>query len=279
MQWQAGDIAEIGPEHPPQHIESWLSAHGLSGASMVQAGDASISLRQHVARCVLPAVPSMLPATDAQQLSAQAWADRLLPLPHREYSIASIPSDGKLELLVRQMQQADGTLGLGSGWLSHYADCGSQIALRIRENRSFHAPPDDRPLILIGNGSGLAGLRAHLKQRAACGHHRNWLVFGERQRQHDYFYREEIMAWQASGVVQKLDLAFSRDQPQAPYVQDQLAAQTEAVRLWVADGAALYVCGSLQGMAAAVTATLTQILGAAQLEAMTEQGRYRRDVY
>lgn len=285
MQWQAGDIAEIGPKHPAQQVESWLSAHGLSGASMVQAGGESISLRQHVARCVLPAVPSMspvpamLPATDAENRSAQAWADSLLPLPHREYSIASIPSDGKLELLVRQMQQADGTLGLGSGWLSHYAECGSQIALRIRENRSFHAPPDDRPLILIGNGSGLAGLRAHLKQRAACGHHRNWLVFGERQRQHDYFYREEIMAWQASGVLQKLDLAFSRDQPQAPYVQDQLAAQAEAVRLWVADGAALYVCGSLQGMAAAVTTTLTQILGAAQLDAMTEQGRYRRDVY
>ena len=85
-------------------------------------------------------------------------------LPHREYSIASLPADGAA-MLVRQMRGPDGDLGLGSGWLTHVARLGDEIDLRLRSNRNFHAPDDDRPMILIGNGTGLAGLRALLKAR------------------------------------------------------------------------------------------------------------------
>jgi len=200
-------------------------------------------------------------------------------LPHREYSIASLPADGQLDLLVRQMRGADGRLGLGSGWLTAHAETGEEIALRIRSNRSFHPPTDARPMILIGNGTGLAGLRAHLKARAAADHKRNWLLFGERQRAHDAFHEDELSAWQETGVLERLDLVFSRDQAERRYVQDQLRDSAEAVRGWVAEGAAIYVCGSLEGMAAGVHAALIEILGASALEALTDAGRYRRDVY
>ena len=275
--WQAGDIAEIGAANARHEIEAVLVRLQLSGSTPVQTGRQTQSLEAHLATRLLPQDNAAY--AKIQGLPAQALADALAALPHREYSIASLPSDGTLELMVRQVRQANGKLGLGSGWLTHYASTGGEIALRIRENRSFHAPDDDRALILIGNGTGLAGLRAHLKQREQKGQHRNWLFFGERNVQHDYFYKDEMAHWLAKGVLQKLDLAFSRDQPQRLYVQDPIAAQAAAIKVWVKDGAAIYVCGSLAGMAAAVSATLAGILGAEQLEAMAEDGRYRRDVY
>jgi sulfite reductase (NADPH) flavoprotein alpha-component len=200
-------------------------------------------------------------------------------LPHREYSIASIPQDGAVELIVRQMQQADGSLGLGSGWLTHYADIGSTIALRLRSNRSFHPPVDNCPLILVGNGTGIAGLRAHLKHRAQQGANQNWLFFGERNRSKDFFCQTEIEQWQADGTLSKLNLAFSRDQTQRIYVQDKLREQAVELRTWVAQGAAIYVCGSLEGMAGGVDAALRDILGETDVERMREEGLYRRDVY
>lgn len=200
-------------------------------------------------------------------------------LPHREYSIASLPSDGGVELIVRLMSRADGQPGLGSGWLCRFAEVGGTIDARVRTNRSFHAPDAKRPLILIGSGTGLAGLRAHLKARAALGVRWNWLVFGERTAAHDYFHRAEIEAWQASGLLDRVDLAFSRDQDQRIYVQHRLRAAADVLRRWVANGAAIYVCGALDGMSRDVHAALVEVLGGDVLERMTEEGHYRRDVY
>ncbi|HEY4548082.1 MAG TPA: sulfite reductase subunit alpha [Pedomonas sp.] len=199
--------------------------------------------------------------------------------PHRSYSIASLPADGMLDLIVRQVRHEEGQLGAGSGWLTHHAPVGGTVPLRIRRNSSFHPQEALRPLILIGNGTGLAGLRAHLKAQAASGEARNWLIFGERNRAHDFFLREELEAWQASGVLERLDLAFSRDQEARVYVQHRLLEARDSVAEWVSRGAAIYVCGSAEGMAGDVHAALADILGDAQLAQLTEDGLYRRDVY
>lgn len=198
---------------------------------------------------------------------------------HREYSIASLPEDGAIQLLVRQMRGDDGSLGLGSGWLTEIARPGDEIDLRVRANRNFHAPQDDRPLILVGNGTGMAGLRALIKARRADGRRRNWLVFGERNAAHDWFCREEIAGWKNDGTLERVDAVFSRDQPERRYVQHLLREQADAVRAWADAGAAVYVCGSLQGMAGGVDAALQDILGDERLQAMQHAGRYRRDVY
>ena len=210
---------------------------------------------------------------------AQSVADALEPLPHREYSIASLPADGRLELLVRQMFRPDGRLGLGSAWLTRDARPGEPIAVRVRANPGFHPPADDRPLILIGNGTGIAGLRALLRARIAAGHRRNWLLFGERTRDHDAYFGDEIVAAQAQSWLAHVDYAFSRDQAERVYVQQRLREQAARLREWVADGAAIYVCGSLQGMAPGVEAVLVEVLGAEMLEQLADTGRYRRDVY
>jgi sulfite reductase (NADPH) flavoprotein alpha-component len=200
-------------------------------------------------------------------------------LPHREYSIASVPADGALHLVVRQQRHADGMLGSGSGWLTALAQPGDIIDLRVRRNPGFHAPPDNRPVLLVGNGTGIAGLRALLKTRLARGHHRNWLLFGERHAQADRLHVDELEHWHAAGMIERLDLVWSRESPGPRYVQDRLRAASDAVRRFVAEGASIYVCGSLAGMAPGVDTALRDTLGDGAVEQLAAAGRYRRDVY
>ena len=198
----------------------------------------------------------------------------------RDYSIASIAGDGRVHLLVRRAVRPDGTPGLASGWLTAGLDVGGTVALRLRAHRSFRLEGNaGRPLVLIGNGTGLAGLRGHLRARARAGAGPNWLVFGERQAAHDALYGDELQRWLAQGVLQRLDRVFSRDQARRLYVQDRLREAGGELHRWAQQGAAFYVCGSLQGMAQGVDEALRDVLGAPALEALAAEGRYRRDVY
>nr|WP_283254775.1 sulfite reductase flavoprotein subunit alpha [Luteimonas galliterrae] len=271
--WQAGDIAEIGPRNSPEAVSALLEALSLDAATPVDRDGKRERIDEVLARSHLPSL------AEASGLDAQAFAEELQPLPHREYSIASLPSDGAIHVLLRRMLRPDGSPGIGSGWLCDYAALGGEIALRIRSNPNFHAPPSARPLILIGNGTGAAGLRAHLKARIAAGARRNWLLFGERNADRDFFYGDEIRRWRDEGFIERLDLAFSRDGAASAYVQHALAAAGETLRDWMQAGAAIYVCGSLQGMAPGVDAVLRDLLGDDLVERMRIEGRYRRDVY
>jgi sulfite reductase (NADPH) flavoprotein alpha-component len=196
----------------------------------------------------------------------------------REYSIASVPSDGRVECLIRLMRHPDGTPGLASGWLTQDLAVGEEIGMRLRTNRSFHGPADETPMILIGNGTGIAGLRAHLKARSPAGGGA-WLLFGERTRAHDAFFDAELQAWLETGVLRRLDRAFSRDAGDGRYVQDLVAGAADELRDWIGRGATIHVCGSLEGMAAGVHAALETVLGDEALLDLLETGRYRRDVY
>lgn len=273
LSWQAGDLVEIGPRHAPVEVERWLSSHGFDGEAIVERAGVRASLREWLSSSHLPEEGAW------QGLDLTTWVGQLQPLPHREYSIASVPADGALHLLVRTMQRADGSPGIGSGWLTQHAALGGEIALRIRSNPGFHAPQDDRPMILIGNGTGLAGLRALLKQRIDAGRTRNWLLFGERESAHDFYHRDEILRWQQQGALARLDLAWSREGATRFYVQDRLRENAQALREWMNQGAAIYVCGSLAGMAPGVDAVLREVLGEAAVERLRDEGRYRRDVY
>ena len=224
---------------------------------------------------LMPAQPARWEAGDLVEILPQNNP----AISPREYSIASIASDGMLELIVRQEQHPDGALGLGSGWLTEHAPLAGPINLRLRRNSGFHLPATPAPLILIGNGTGLAGLRSLLKARIEAGERRNWLLFGERNEAHDFLCREELQGWLRTGELARLDLAFSRDQAEKVYVQDRLREQAAELRQWLAEGALLYVCGSLHGMAGGVDAVLKEVLGTAEVEHLIEQGRYRRDVY
>lgn len=272
--WLAGDLVEVMPRNSPWAVEFFLSGLGLDGESTVQIDGLQETLSQALANRQLTENRSHLVG-----LHAQALVDALVPVTLREYSIASIASDGVLELLVRQERHPDGSLGLGSGWLTEHAAVGSAISLRVRRNSGFHLPAEPCPLILLGNGTGLAGLRSLLKARIADGQQANWLIFGERNAEHDFYCKDELQEWLTGGDLARLDLAFSRDQAQKIYVQDRLREAAPELKKWLADGAAIYICGSLQGMASGVDQVLNEVLGAEAVERLIEQGRYRRDVY
>ncbi|MES2103801.1 MAG: sulfite reductase flavoprotein subunit alpha [Pseudomonadota bacterium] len=273
VDWRPGAVAEIVPRHAPDRIAFFLGRAGLDGLARVQYLGAPGTLGEALARSQLPAPHVALGHVTAQQL-----ADSLRPLASRRYSVASIASEGRVKLLVRQSSHEDG-LGIGSGWLTEYAAMGRVIEMRLLANPGFELVAGGQPCIFIGNGSGLAGLRGLLKARIAHGQHRNWLLFGERQEAHDFHYRDEVEQWQADAYLSRVDLAFSRDQPQRIYVQDRLREAAGQLREWVEQGAVIYICGSLEGMASGVDTALAEILGTTALDELIAEGRYRRDVY
>ncbi|KHF77426.1 Iron-uptake factor PiuB [Acinetobacter sp. neg1] len=270
MTWHAGDIAEIQPANSQAEIQNFLAQHQIAAQTVVQ------SLNQTIEQALWDKNlrVEVKPFNTLEELLAQ-----LPTLPTREYSIASIPAQQLLRLVVRQNRDENNQLGLGSGWLTEYAPLKQPIALRIRTNESFHLIDDNRPIICIGNGTGIAGLMSLLQQRNRQNYTANWLIFGERQREHDFFYQETIEAWKNMGTLQRVDLAFSRDQQQRIYVQDVMRNNAEELLKWVQQGAVIYVCGSIEGMASGVDQALTDILGEARLDELRQAGRYRRDVY
>ncbi|MEE4451363.1 sulfite reductase flavoprotein subunit alpha [Novosphingobium resinovorum] len=264
--WQAGDIAEIRPANDPAAVAAFLATAGLDGQVPVHGRP----LADHLADAVLPV---------SFEVTAEDVVATLRPLPHREYSIASIPSDRRIELIVRQVRRDDGTLGLGSGWLTAHAPIGAGIALRLHANPGFRVPEGHGKLILIGNGTGLAGLRGHLRQAAARGSRGHWLLLGERNRARDAFLDDELQSWLADGTLARLERTWSRDGDCGRYIQDAITPAAPLLREQVEAGATILVCGSLLGMAPAVDAALREALGDARLEEMAEAGRYLRDIY
>lgn len=268
--WQAGDIAEIQSGNSPERIHAFLQKHHILKNAKVDSLEISIEK----ALWNKDLTGEIEPFANLDHLLEQ-----LPTLPTREYSIASIPSQQVLRLVVRQQHDESGNLGLGSGWLTQHTQVNDDVALRIRTNESFHLIDDNRPIICIGNGTGIAGLMSLLHTRTRHDYTENWLIFGERQRGCDFFYASTIEAWQTTGMLKRLDLAFSRDQEQRVYVQDVIRQNAEELVSWIERGAVLYVCGSIDGMASGVDQALVEILGDEQVDELRQQGRYRRDVY
>lgn len=237
---------------------------------------------------------------DGQALAPDAWqAGDLVrlqipgdPPETRDYSIASLPSEGAVELFVRLRRDTAGRPGRASGWLAGVqspeplqpGDC---VMLGFLANSGFRLQgPPGQALILIGAGSGFAGLRALLKARAETpGAGPVWLVFGERSAEHDFLRRAELERWHSEGVLARLDAVFSRDASadtdggSRRYVQHLLREQAQQVRQWIGDGAAVHVCGSRQRLAVGVDAALAEILGEAEFDRLRASNRYRRDIW
>ncbi|UVW27669.1 sulfite reductase subunit alpha [Massilia sp. H6] len=273
-QWQHQVSRLAGTSDAPDWQAPAYGNWRIASRSLLNPGSAGAPLY----RLALVAIDGALPAWEAGDLAqVSVPAD---PDHPREYSIASLPTEGRLELLVRLQRRSDASLGAASGWLCTGAASHDVIRLRIRAHQRFRLNDNaGRALVAIGNGSGLAGLRALLKARIDAGRGDNWLLFGERNAAHDFLYREELQGWLATGCLARLDMAFSRDQAQARYVQHLVSEQAQTLRQWIADGAAIYVCGSLQGMAGGVHDALREVLGTACIEHLAAEGRYRRDVY
>jgi sulfite reductase (NADPH) flavoprotein alpha-component len=230
------------------------------------------------------------------RLSGEQLTALLRPLPPRYYSIASSRKavGEEAHLLVaalRYVSHSRERAGVASVDITARHREGDRLKVFLRPNPHFRLPADnDRPIVMIGPGTGLAPFRGFLQEREAVGAGgRNWLVFGHRNYTHDFLYQLEIQDWVKSGLLSRLDVAFSRDQPEKRYVQDTLWQARGDLYTWLRDGAALYVCGDANAMAKDVHATLLRILAdqgkqdeaaaKAELDAIRRDGRYLRDVY
>lgn len=225
-----------------------------------------------------------------QALSLAQWLDLLRPLQPRLYSISSSPTvhPGQVHLTVSTVRYGT-RKGVCSTFLADRAE-EYEVAIFPQVTNHFRLPDDDgTPVIMVGPGTGIAPFRAFLEERQARGASgRNWLFFGEQHEACDFYYRDQLLAWQASGHLQ-LSTAFSRDQASKIYVQQRMLEQGAQLWRWLEQGAYFYVCGDALRMAKDVEAALHQVIAehggmgseAAQayVDALNKAGRYRRDVY
>jgi sulfite reductase (NADPH) flavoprotein alpha-component len=227
---------------------------------------------------------------------AQALVDSLRTLGPRSYSIASSQqaNPDEVHLTVAAIRyDAFGSehWGAASTHLADRLDEGDQVAIYVEPNTRFRLPANDaNDIIMIGPGTGIAPFRAFVEERAARGASgRNWLFFGDRNFSSDFLYQLEWQRYLKSGLLSRLDLAFSRDQAEKIYVQDRIREQGAELWKWLRSGAHLYVCGDAKHMAADVDAALVSVIAKhaklsqtdaeSKLKDLRRSGRYQRDVY
>ncbi|MBF8748547.1 bifunctional nitrate reductase/sulfite reductase flavoprotein subunit alpha [Pseudomonas monteilii] len=225
-----------------------------------------------------------------QDLPLTTWLELLRPLQPRLYSISSSPlaHPGQVHLTVSTVRHGR-RKGVCSTFLADRAEA-LEVAIFPQVSKHFRLPEDDDvAVIMVGPGTGIAPFRAFLEEREARGAKGgNWLFFGEQYAATDFYYQDQLQAWQAAGHL-RLDTAFSRDQAEKIYVQQRLREQGAQLWQWLQAGAYFYVCGDAQRMAKDVDAALREIVAehggmdlaaaAAYVEELGRAKRYRRDVY
>jgi sulfite reductase (NADPH) flavoprotein alpha-component len=229
-------------------------------------------------------------------MSAQDLVGCLRHLNPRQYSIASSPlrDPGRVDLTVNvvRFQGPNGPRqGAGSSYIGERSTVGDELSVFIVPNPNFRLPEDpDTTIIMIGPGTGIAPFRAFLQHRELSGASgRNWLFSGNPHRATDFLYRDELLRWQATGHLQELELAFSRDQEEKRYVQHLLLAKSRELFAALEGGAYVYVCGDARHMAEDVQRALLRIIetegrlpaneARQYLVGMRQNHRYQRDVY
>ncbi|HEX7874830.1 MAG TPA: NADPH cytochrome P450 oxidoreductase family protein [Sphingobium sp.] len=201
------------------------------------------------------------------------------PTGHRrDYSIASLPEEGGVTLLVREVHGADGRRGEGSGLLVEATPLAGCVSARLRDHLPFHAPSGDGPLLLIAAGSGFAGIRPHAIEAMRDGRP-VWIILGERRPDVDARITAEAQAWRAEGRLARLDLAYSRlANGQGRYVQHVVAAEAQEIADYLGQQGAIMLCGGL-AMGKEVEAAIERALGADWVATAHADGRYHADLY
>ena len=214
-----------------------------------------------------------------------------ITIPHgkdelrRQYSVAGIAPDGSrgLDLIIRLQTHADGTPGAGSHYLTETLQPGDEVKVRALTHHPAELPDAPRPLILIASGSGLAGILgilARMEARYPARAHglQHWLIYGERDPDHDRIYAACLEKHQEDGILTWLDRPYSRGATRE-YAQHRLAAQRERLHAQLDAGAVIYICGSADKIGAGALDTLHELLGAKTCDRLGKAGRIRLDTY
>lgn len=218
----------------------------------------------------------------------------LEPIAPRLYSISSSPAahGNEVHLTVSRCGfdvNGEKKFGLCSDYLSQL-NVDDRFDFYIHHNSQFRLPAEDKDVIMIGPGTGIAPFRSFIAERDALGASgRNWLFFGEQYFGSDFLYQTEIQSYVQTGALQKVSLAFSRDQEEKIYVQHRMQQQAAELWQWLEGGAVLYVCGAREPMSRDVEQTLLQVISEqggrtreeaqAYLDQLANDNRYLKDVY
>ena len=325
--YQPGDSLGIVPTNPPQLVDALLQATSFVGDEPVELDGKSTTLRDAfslykevtaLSRPILDVVAKSHPTletilADRDEFSKYLETRQLIDLLHefrvdwqpqqlidslrrltpRLYSIASSPDanpdEAHLTVAVVDYERF-GRQHWGSASNFLISDI-THAPVYIEPNDNFRLPTDgDTPIIMVGAGTGIAPYRAFVEHRREHGQRgKNWLVFGDRNLDSDFLYQLEWLRYRKEGLLNILDVAFSRDQSAKHYVQHRLIEKGAEIYAWLEQGAHFYVCGDSKHMAADVHDALLAIVqqhgGLSGEDArdyvndLKRTRRYQRDVY
>jgi sulfite reductase (NADPH) flavoprotein alpha-component len=180
--------------------------------------------------------------------------------------------------------------GVCSTYLADRVTLDETLRVYVDHNKNFKLPASvETPVIMVGPGTGIAPFRAFVEEQEFRGATHNWLFFGEQHFDTDFLYQTEWQQWLKSGVLTRMDVAFSRDQTEKLYVQHRMRQKAKDLYAWIQEGAHFYVCGDESRMAHDVHQALIDILreqggrsaedAEAYVKQMQKDRRYQRDVY
>lgn len=319
IEYQCGDSIGIVPENPAEMVEAIIVASGANGEKVVSFKQENFSiynllrhkiniihLTERLVKQYAEITGQEIPATRMNLLDllkiypvkdAAQFEEIILKMnaiSPRLYTIASSPAahEGEVHILaVKDQYTINGEMkfGLCSDYISQLKVDGQQKFF-VQPNKRFKLPAADKNIIMVGPGTGIAAFRSFIAERDATGATgKNWLFFGEQQFATDFLYQTEIQNWYETGVLTKVNLAFSRDQKEKIYVQHRMLKQAAELYQWLVEGAYFFVCGKKDPMSHDVEKTLLRIIeqqgnktseeAVKYLEHLEDEGRYEKDVY
>ncbi len=319
VEYLCGDSIGIVPENPSKIVGEILNIVGIDPSKIVNFKNEAFTfydLLKHkiniiylterlvkqyaeitqyeipIVRMNLLDLLKIYPVKDAEQFEEIVL--KMNAISPRLYTIASSPTahEGEVHIVVvKDTFELNGEteFGLCSNYLSKILEEGKQKFF-VQPNKRFRLPAPDKNIIMVGPGTGIAAFRSFLAERDATGATgKNWLFFGGQKFATDFLYQTEIQNWYETGVLTKVNLAFSRDQKEKLYVQHKILKNSAELYDWLLNGAYFFVCGTKDPMSVDVENTLLKIIeqqgnktseeAKKFLEQMEEEGRYEKDVY
>ena len=319
--YEPGDSLDLYAENDPAYVDELLKLAGLSGDDKLRA---EFIKSRDVTTLSLKTVETYAAQTGHQYVKAliadgraKEWiagrqlidliaifpialtADHLRavtrPLAPRAYSIASSRREvgDEAHLLisaVRYETHGRARKGVASNYAAERLKRGGKVRVKLKPNKHFALPAQDKDIIMVGPGTGVAPFRAFVEERRAVkAEGRSWLFFGDREFTHDFLYQLDWQEALKDGALTRMDVAFSRDTPKKIYVQDKMWDQRRDLIEWLDGGAVFYVCGDAKNMAKDVRATLVRAYAEVKalsgeaaeqaVAALERDKRYLQDTY
>ena len=288
--YEPGDSLDLYAENDPAYVDELLKLAGLPGddklrAEFIKSRDVTTlsfkTIETYAAQIGHQYVKALIADGEAKEwivgrqlidliamfpiaLTADHLRAVTRPLAPRAYSIASSRREvgDEAHLLisaVRYETYGRARKGVASNYAAERLKRGSRVRVKLKPNKHFALPAQDKDIIMVGPGTGVAPFRAFVQERGAvAAEGRSWLFFGDRQFTHDFLYQLDWQDALKDGALTRMDVAFSRDTPKKIYVQDKMWERRQDLIEWLDGGAHFYVCGDAKNMAKDVRATLVR---------------------